>query len=137
MHVQSYLFFEGRCEEALDFYRRVLGAEIDLLMRFRDSPEPLDPAEVPPGSDDKVMHATFRIGDSTLMASDGNCSGQSGFQGVSLSITADSNEEAERLFAALSEGGQVQMPFGATFWAEAFGMLRDRFGVAWMVSGPS
>lgn len=134
MQVQPYLFFEGRCEEALEFYRQALDAQVDMLMRFKESPEAPPPGAVAPGSEDKVMHASFRIGDTTLMASDGGCSGRSGFQGVSLSLNLEEVAEAERRFAALAEGGEVQMPLGATFWSPAFGMVVDRFGVSWMVN---
>ena len=134
MQVQPYLFFEGRCEEALEFYRQALDAQVEMLMRFRDSPEAPPPGAVAPGSDDKVMHASFRVGDSTLMASDGGCSGRSGFQGITLSLNLADVAEAERRFAALAEGGEVQMPLGATFWSPAFGMVVDRFGVSWMVN---
>jgi PhnB protein len=130
MRVQPYLFFEGRCEEALEFYRRALGAEVEMLMRFKDSP---DPGSCAAGAEDKVMHASFRIGDSTLMASDGSCQGQPSFQGISLSLTAADDAEAERLFAALAEGGQVQVPLAKTFFSSRFGMVADRFGVPWMV----
>jgi PhnB protein len=130
MHVQPYLFFEGRCEEALEFYRRALGAEVEMLMRFKDSP---DPGACPAGAQDKVMHASFRIGDSTVMASDGRCQGQPSFQGIALSLTAADDAEAERLFGALAEGGQVQVPLAKTFFSSRFGMLSDRFGVPWMV----
>ena len=133
MRVEPYLFFEGRCEEAIEFYRRALGAEVTALMRFKDSPEPPPPGKVPPGSDNKVMHANFRIGDTTVMASDGMCSGKPSFQGISLSLDAASDAEAERLFAALADGGQVQMPLTKTFFASRFGMVADRFGVSWMV----
>jgi PhnB protein len=134
MQVQPYLFFDGRCEQALDFYRKTLGAKVEALMRFKDNPEP---KHNPPNSDDKVMHACFRIGDTQVMASDGNCAGKPSFQGFSLSIAAPSADEAEKRFAALAEGGQVQMPIGKTFFAERFGMVADRFGVSWMViAGP-
>jgi len=134
MQVQPYLFFDGRCEQALDFYQKTLGAKVEALMRFKDNPEP---AHNPPNSDDKVMHACFRIGDTQVMASDGNCAGKPSFQGFSLSIAAPSAAEAEKRFAALAEGGQVQMPLGKTFFAERFGMVADRFGVSWMViAGP-
>ena len=133
MRVEPYLFFEGRCEEAIAFYRRALGAEVTALMRYKDSPEPPPPGKVPPGSDDKVMHANFRIGDTTVMASDGLCSGKPSFQGISLSLDVASDAEAERLFAALADGGQVQMPLTKTFFASRFGMVADRFGVSWMV----
>jgi len=133
MHVQPYLFFDGRCEEALDFYRRTLGAEVTMLMRFKDSPEPHPPGMLPPGSENKVMHSEFRIGDTTLFASDGQCQGKPTFQGVSLALTLPNAAEVERVFAALSDGGQVQMPLAETFFSQRFGMLTDRFGVAWMV----
>ncbi len=133
MNVQPYLFFNGRCEEALEFYRKALGAEVILLMRYSESPEPCDPAMVPPGSENKVMHASFRVGDATLMASDGNCKGQPKFDGVSLSLTVPSVEDAKQFFAALGDGGQVQMPLMKTFFSPQFGMVADRFGVSWMV----
>ena len=133
MLVQPYLFFDGRCEEAIEFYRTALGAEVTMLMRFKDSPEPHEPGMVPPGSEDKVMHANLLIGDSALMASDGRCLGQPAFQGFALSLTAADDAEAERLFAALADGGQVQMPLSKTFFSSCFGMVADRFGVGWMV----
>jgi PhnB protein len=133
MQVQPYLFFDGRCEEAIEFYKRALGAKVEVLMRFKESPEPPQPGMCPPGSDDKVMHASFRIGETTLMASDGRCQGKPSFQGFSLSLTAKDDAEAERLFAAVGEGGQVQMPLGKTFFSSRFGMVADRFGVSWMV----
>jgi len=130
MLVQPYLFFEGRCEEAIEFYRSTLGAEVTALFHYKDSP---DPSMIPPGSEGKVMHANLRVGDSVMMLSDGKCLGQPGFQGFSLSLTASNDVEAERLFAALAQGGQVQMPLGKTFFASSFGMLADRFGVSWMI----
>ncbi len=133
MQVQPYLFFEGRCEEALDFYRTALGAEVVDLMRFKDSPEPLPPGMIPPGSENKVMHASFRVGDTTIMASDGCCANTSSFQGFSLSIDAPDQARAEQLFAALADGGQVQMPMDKTFFASHFGIVSDRFGVSWMI----
>lgn len=133
MIVQPYLFFDGRCEEAIDFYRSKLGAKVDMMMRFTDSPEPHPPGMVPPGAEKKIMHASFRIGETEVMASDGRCLGKPDFQGFALSISAQTVAEAERLFAALSEGGQVQMPMSKTFFAAAFGMVGDRFGVSWMV----
>ncbi|MEN3294426.1 MAG: PhnB protein [Burkholderiales bacterium] len=134
MEVQPYLFFNGRCEEAINFYRKALGAEVITLMRFKDSPQPAEPGMVPPGSENKVMHASVRIGETTLMASDGQCTGQPEFKGFSLSITAPDDAEAERLFAALADGGQVQMPLAKTFWTSRFGMVADRFGVSWMIT---
>jgi PhnB protein len=133
MQVQPYLFFEGRCEEAVEFYRRALGAEVTMLMRYKDSPEPPPPDMVAPGSEDKVMHTSFRIGDTTVMASDGRCGGRPSFQGVSLSLTVPNETEADRRFTALADGGQVQMPLTKTFWSPCFGMVTDRFGVSWMI----
>jgi len=131
--VEPYLFFDGRCDEALEFYRRTLRAEVTMLMRFKESPEPHQPGMIPPGSENKVMHASFRIGDTTLMASDGRCLGKPTFQGFSLSLSVPNNAEAERLFAALGDGGQVQMPLAKTFFSSRFGMVADRFGVSWMI----
>ena len=130
MQIQPYLFFDGRCEEALEFYQSRLGAKVEMLMRFKENPEP---AANPPASAEKVMHSCFRIGDTAVMASDGNCTGKPSFQGFSLSLTAKDLPEAKRLFAALGEGGQVQMPFAQTFFSPGFGMVADRFGVSWMV----
>ena len=132
--VEPYLFFDGRCEEALDFYRRALGAEVMALMRFKESP---DPQMAPPGGAEKVMHAVLRVGGTTIMASDGRNQGQPRFEGFALSITASSEADAERLFAAVAEGGQVHMPLGKTFFAKSFGMAADRFGVTWMVIVPA
>ncbi len=128
--VQPYLFFDGRCEEAVEFYRKTLGAKVETLTRFKDSP---DPGMCPPGAGDKVMHASFRVGETAIMASDGQCSGRQSFQGFSLSLTVPDAAEAERLFAALGDGGQVQMPLTKTFFSPRFGMVADRFGVSWMI----
>jgi PhnB protein len=133
MEVQPYLFFDGRCEEAVEFYRKALGAEVSMLTRFKDSPEPHQPGMIPPGSENKVMHASLRIGNTTVMASDGHCAGKPNFQGFALSLTAASDDDAERMFAALGDGGQVQMPMAKTFFSSRFGMVSDRFGVTWMV----
>jgi PhnB protein len=130
MQVQPYLFFEGRCQEALDFYRRALGAEITAMMRYKESP---DPGMVQPGTEDKVMHASFKVGETTVLASDGRCGGRPSFQGFALSLTTGSESEANRLFGALVDGGQVIMPLTATFFSPRFGMTTDRFGVSWMV----
>ncbi|SDR00991.1 PhnB protein [Rhizobiales bacterium GAS191] len=137
MNVQSYLSFDGRCEEAIEFYKGALGAEVTMLMRYKECPDTSSPGMVPPGSEDKVMHASMRIGDTVVMASDGHCQGKPSFQGFSLSITAANEAEADRLFAALADGGQVQMPLGKTFFAPRFGMAADRFGVSWMVIVPA
>lgn len=133
MQVQPYLFFEGRCEEALEFYRKALGAEILMLMRYKDNPEPQVQGGCPPGSENKVMHASFRLGESTLMASDGLCNGKPSFQGFSLNLTVPGVAEAERIFGVLGEGGQVQMPLSKTFYSPMFGMVADRYGVSWMI----
>jgi PhnB protein len=133
MQVQPYLFFDGRCEEAITFYRKTVGAEVIMLMRFKESPEPHQPGMVPPGAENKVMHAAFRVGDSTILGSDGRCMGKPNFQGFALSLTVANEAEAERVFTALGEGGQVQMAMTKTFFSPRFGMVADRFGVAWMV----
>jgi PhnB protein len=134
MQVQPYLFFDGRCEEALQFYSKHLGAKVEMLMRNKESPEPPPPGMNAPG--EKVMHAAFRIGDTQLMASDGYCTGKPRFEGFSLSLTARDDAEAKRLFNALADGGKVNMPLTATFFASSFGMVADRFGVGWMVITP-
>ena|ERR1043166_8114565 len=133
MQVQPYLFLDGRCEEAIDFYKSVLGARVEMLMRWKDCPEPPQPGATPPGSADKIMHASLRIGEATVMVSDGNCKGKPVFQGFSLSLDAKDDAEAERLFAALGTGGQVQMPMEKTFFSSRFGLVADKFGVPWMV----
>jgi PhnB protein len=128
MQIQPYLFYNGRCDEAIDFYRAAVGAEVTTLMRFKDSPEP-----AAHGVAEGVMHASLRIGDTTVLVSDGQCSGQLSFQGFALSLTVPNDAEAERRFAALGDGGQVRMPLAKTFFSSKFGMLTDRFGVLWMV----
>jgi PhnB protein len=133
MQVQPYLHLNGRCEEAIDFYRRAVGAEVTMLMRFKDAPPSDGPSMISPGSENKVMHASLRIGDTDVLASDGRCSGTTNFQGFSLALTAANEAEAKRMFAALSDGGKVEMPLTKTFFSPAFGMLTDRFGVMWMV----
>jgi PhnB protein len=133
MTVTPYLFFNGRCEEALEFYKQTLGAEVAMMMRFKENPEPPPPGKVPPGSDDKIMHAYFRINGSAVMASDGLAQGNATFKGFSLCIDAKDEAEADRMFAGLAAGGEVQMPLGKTFFAKRFGALTDRFGVGWMI----
>jgi PhnB protein len=132
--IQPYLFFEGRTEEALAFYRGALGAETAFLMKYKDSPDGsakrADGSAIP---GDKVMHAAFKVGDSLLMASDGFCSGKPHFGGFSLSYPAKDEADAKRRFDALAAGGKVQQPLTETFFAKAFGMVTDKFGVAWMV----
>ena len=130
MQVQPYLNFNGRCEEALQYYSKHLGAKVEMLMRNKESPQP------PPGMNapgEKVMHAAFRIGDTQLLASDGYSAGKPRFEGISLSISARDDAEAKRIFNALADGGQIRMPLTKTFFASSFGMLADRFGVGWMV----
>lgn len=134
--IEPYLFFDGRCEEAIEFYRGAIGAEVLMMMRFKDSPEPPQGGAGCSGAEDKIMHASLRIGGSTVMASDGRCEGKPSFQGFGLSISAASEAEADRIFGALSEGGQVQMPLAKTFFSPRFGMVADRFGVMWMVIVP-
>ena len=130
MHVQPYINFDGRCEEALAFYGRVLGAEVSSLMRFKDAP---DQGMIPPGSANRVMHATFRVGDTEMLAMDGRGEGKTNFQGISLALTASNAAEVERVFAGLSDGGKVEMPLGKTFFSPMFGMVRDKFGITWML----
>jgi len=130
MQVQPYLFFDGRCDEALEFYKNAVGAKVGMLMRFKEAP---DRTGITPGSENKVMHAQFEIGDTVVMASDGHNSGQPKFDGFSLAVSANSEAEAERLFNALGEGGKVTQPLTKTFFSPKFGMLADKFGVHWMV----
>ena len=141
MKVEPYLFFEGRCEEALDFYRQALGAQVSMLMRYKDNPEPAAGQGCGEGTGagptpEMVMHAAFTVGETQVMASDGMGSAKPAFQGISLSLSPANEAEARRLFDALAQGGQVQMPLGKTFFSPAFGMVADRFGVSWMVVVP-
>jgi PhnB protein len=131
--IQPYLFFGGRCEEALDFYKTALGAQVDFVMRYKESPEPVPAGRIPPGWENKIMHASFHVGASKMMASDG-CETGAKFEGFSLGVAATSDADAEKLFNALSAGGKVTMPLTKTFWTSKFGMLTDKFGVGWMVS---
>ena len=133
-YVTPYLNFNGRCEEALQFYQQTLQAEVQMLMRYHESPDPETQNQIPPGTAQKVMHASFRIGASQLMASDGACAGSPNFEGVSLSLSLATRAEAERTFAALAVGGTIEMPLMTTFWSPAFGMVKDRFGVSWMIT---
>jgi len=133
MKVQPYLFFNGRCEEAIDFYKAQLGAEVLMLMRFKECPDQPPPGTIPPGSDEKIMHVCMKIGDTEVMASDGMAAGKPEFKGVTLSIQVKTEAEADRVFNALGKGGRVTMPIGKTFFSPRFGMLEDRFGVPWMV----
>ena len=131
--VSPYINFDGRCEEAIEFYKKALGAEVMMLMRFKDNPEPPPPGTHPPGVENKVMHSTLRIGNSIVLASDGRCSGKLNFDGFALSLSATAPADADRWFNALSEGGRVEMPIGKTFFSPRFGMVVDKFGVFWMV----
>lgn len=147
MNVQPYLSFEGRAEEALDFYAKAVGAQIGLKMRFKEAP-PMDPSETPGNgcadmgsapvnSAEKIMHSEFKIGDSLIMATDGMCSGKANFAGVSLTIQTKDDAEAKQVFDALGAGGQVMQPLIKTFFATSFGMLADKFGVNWLVIAPA
>ena len=129
--IEPYLFFEGRCEEAVEFYKKALGAEVLMLMRFKDSPDPNACGGV---SGEKIMHASLRIGGGNIMASDGHCDEPMKFEGFSLSLAVNSDAEAEKFFNALTEGGKVIMPLTKTFWSPRFGMVTDKFGVMWMVN---
>jgi PhnB protein len=130
MQVQPYLFFDGRCDEALDFYKKAVGATPKMLMRFKDAP---DQSMITPQSKDKVMHAAVDIGDTTVLMSDGQCAGKTEFKGFSLAYSARNEAEADKVFGALSDGGNVTMPLAKTFFSPRFGMLTDKFGVGWMV----
>jgi PhnB protein len=131
--IQPYLIFNGRCEEAVEFYRKALGAEVVMLLRFKESP---DQSMVAPGSENKIMHSTLSIGNTIVLASDGHCTGQQAFAGFSLSLTVKTEADADRFFAALADGGQIQMPLTKTFFSPRFGMVTDRFGISWMVIIP-
>ncbi len=130
MQIQPYLFFDGRCDEAIEFYKKTLGATVEMLMRFKESPEK---TMCVAGNEDKVMHASFKIGETSVMASDGRNTGHPDFKGFALSLNAKDEADADRLFNALADGGQVQMPLGKTFFSPRFGMVADKFGVGWMI----
>jgi PhnB protein len=133
--ITPYLTFSGRCEEALDFYRKALGAEVEMVVRFDESPEPPPPGMLPPGFEKKIMHASFRVQGNLLMATDG-CDESSTFQGVNLSLAVPTEADAHKAFDALADGGQIQMALTQTFWSPCFGMLTDRFGLGWMIMVP-
>lgn len=130
MAIQPYLMFNGSCEEAIEFYRKALGAEVQMMLRFKEAP---DQSMMTPGTDEKIMHACLKIGDGVVLLSDGMCTGQKNFDGFSLSFTVADEAEADRRFNALADGGQVRMPLGKTFFSPSFGVVADRFGVGWMV----
>ena len=135
MQVEPYLFFDGRCEEALEFYKKAIGAEVVAMMRFKESP---DPSMVHGGQDaNKILHALFRVGESTIMASDGRNQGKPNFQGFGLSISVKTEAETKKLFNALAEGGRVEQPLTKTFFSPSFGMVADRFGIMWMLIVPT
>ena len=134
--IQPYLFFNGTCEQAVAFYQKALGAQVQFTMRYNESPDAPPPGMVPPGWDNKIMHTSFRIGETTVMASDGCSADKASFDSFSLSLSVGTEAEADRAFAALADGGQVKMPLTKTFWSPRFGMLKDRFGVNWMISVP-
>ena len=134
MQTQIYLFFDGRLDEALTFYKKTLGIEVEMLMRFKENPEAGKHPEVcPPGSEDKIMHSCFKLGDQRIMASDGHAKGNPEFKGFALSLAVRTEAEADTVFAALGNGGKVEMPLGKTFFSPKFGMVQDKFGVGWMV----
>jgi PhnB protein len=130
MNVQPYLMFDGRCDEALEFYKKAIGAKVGTLMRWKDSP---DPSMCNPSNADKVMHAQFDVGDTTVLASDGRCTGKPSFQGFALAVSTPTEADANRMFSVLADGGQVQMPLGKTFFSPRFGMVAAKFGVGWMI----
>ena len=132
MNVQPYLYFDGRCEEALNYYKKALNAEVTMMMRFKECPDP-QPGTIPPGGENKIMHASLKIGEATVMASDGHCGGKPVYQGMALSLVVKSEAEAEKYFKALSDGGKVLMPLTKTFFSPKFGMTADTFGVMWLV----
>jgi PhnB protein len=136
MQIQPYLFFNGRCEEAIAHYQQALGAQVSLLLRYRDSPDPTPPGMLPEGFDDKVMHASLDIGGAGLMMSDGCSTEGAQFNGFSVSLVVEDEATARRMFDALAVGGQITMPMGRTFWSACFGMLSDRFGLGWMIQVP-
>jgi PhnB protein len=132
MKIEPYLFFDGRCEEAMEFYRGALGAKVTFMMRYKENPEPAAPGMLPPDYGNKIMYANLHIGDTHVMVADGIYESH-GFEGFSLSLTASDEKQAGKLFAALSDGGKVEVPLAKTFFSPCFGMVTDRFGVGWMV----
>ena len=135
MSITPYLFFAGRCEEALNFYRESIGAQVDMVMRYRESPDPIPPDRLQAGFENKIMHTSFRVGQTTVMASDG-CDDQSKFDGFRLALSVANEAEAHQAFNALANEGSIMMPLVRTFWSPCFGMLTDKFNVSWMVMVP-
>ena len=129
--VQPYIFFDGKCEEALDFYKGAIGAKVDMMMRFKEAP---DQSQMQPNTGEKVMHASFHVGTTQVLASDGHCAGKPSFQGFGLALNAKDDAEAEKLFTAVGKGGQVLQPLTKTFFASKFGMVTDKFGINWMIN---
>jgi PhnB protein len=132
--IQPYLFFNGRCEEAVEFYKKTLGAEVGMMMRHKESPEAPPPGMVPPGFENKIMHVSMRIGQTVVMGSDGCSAEKSAFEGFSLSLAVSTPAEVDKYFNALAEGGKVEMPLAKTFWSPRFGMVTDKFGIGWMIT---
>lgn len=137
MAIQPYLYFAGRADEAIAFYQKVFGAEVQMLLRFKDSPDPVPEGVIAKGWESKVMHSSLKIGESIIMASDGCGPDDTGFKGFGLSYAVKDAAEADRIFPALADGGEVKMPLGKTFFSPCFGMVEDRFGVPWMVILPA
>lgn len=131
--VQPYIFFNGHCEEAVEFYKKAVGAEVMMMMRYKESPEPPPPGMVPPGFENKIMHTSFRVGETVVMASDGCSTDKPSFESFRLSISVSTVDEVDRIFNALAAGGQIHMPVNKTFWSPRFGMVADKFGLGWMV----
>ncbi|MCK9914760.1 VOC family protein [Microbacteriaceae bacterium K1510] len=140
MNVQPYLSFEGRCEEALDFYKKAIGAQVEVMMRFKEAPaggdKPGESCAGPMPDGNKIMHSSFKVGDTVVMATDGMASGKTEFKGISLALSVKDDAEAQQKFKALSEGGAVLQPLMKTFFSSSFGMVTDKFGVGWMVVVP-
>ena len=136
VNIQPYMFFSGRCEEAIEFYKKAIGAEVEMIMHFNESPEPTPPEMLQAGFETKVMHASFRVGNATILCSDG-CDDKAKFDGFSLALHVPTEADADRAFAALSDAGEVRMPLAKTFWSPRFGMVKDKFGIGWMVMVPA
>ncbi len=130
-----YLFFAGRCDEALEFYKHALGATVAMLMRFNESPDATPEGMLQKGFENKVMHATVQIGKLTVMCSDG-CNDKSTFDGFRLALSLSSEDSCTGVFNSLAEGGKIDMPLSKTFWSPLYGMVTDKFGVGWMVMVP-